>query len=110
MRKALLAIACTAGLIAPAFAQKAEIDAVNAQWIEFFNKGDFAGVASLYTADAAAFPPGSAMVQGRAAIGKMWKGMAERPETYDARRQGSRPRPRDRDLHPDDQGGRRHAT
>ena len=77
MRRALLTIACTAGLIAPAFAQKAEIDTVNAQWIEFFNKGDFAGVACLYTADAAAFPPGSAMVQGRAAIGEMWKGMAE---------------------------------
>jgi hypothetical protein len=41
----------------PAFAQKAEIEAVNAKWIEFFN--DFAGIASLYTSDAAAFPPGS---------------------------------------------------
>jgi hypothetical protein len=28
-----------AGLIAPAFAQKAEIEAVNAKWIDFFNKG-----------------------------------------------------------------------
>jgi ketosteroid isomerase-like protein len=43
-----------------------------------FNKGDFAGVASLYTADATAFPPGSAMVKGRVAIGEMWKGMAEK--------------------------------
>jgi ketosteroid isomerase-like protein len=41
-----------AGLIAPAFAQKAEIEAVNAKWIDFFNKGDFVGVASLYTEDA----------------------------------------------------------
>ena len=65
------------GLIAPASAQKAEIEAVNAKWIEFFNKGDFAGVASLYTTDATALPPGSAMVQGRAAIEVMWKGMAE---------------------------------
>jgi ketosteroid isomerase-like protein len=33
--------------------------------------------ASLYTTDATAFPPGSAMVQDRAAIGTMWKSMAE---------------------------------
>ena len=43
---------------------------------KFFNKGDFDGVASLYTVDATAFPPGSAMVKGRTAIGAMWKGMA----------------------------------
>lgn len=45
--------------------------------MELFNKGDFAGVSSLYTVDATAFPPGSAMVQGRAAIAAMWKDMAE---------------------------------
>ena len=66
------------GLIAPASAQKAEIEAVNAKWIEFFNKGDFAGVASLYTTDATAFPQGSPMVQGGAAIGAMFKSMAEK--------------------------------
>ena len=66
-----------AALIAPAFAQKAEIEAVNAKWIDFFNKGDFAGVASLYTEDATAFPPGSGMVKGRAAIEALWKSMAE---------------------------------
>ena len=78
MRRIALTIAFVAGLIAPASAQKAEIDAANAKWIEFFNKGDFAGVASLYTADATAFPPGSAMVQGAAAIGSMWKSMADK--------------------------------
>jgi uncharacterized protein (TIGR02246 family) len=56
---------------------KAEIEAVNAKWIDFFNKGDFAGVASLYTEDATAFPPGSGMVKGRAAIEALWKSMAE---------------------------------
>jgi uncharacterized protein (TIGR02246 family) len=61
----------------PAFAQKAEIEAMNAKWIDFFNKGDFAGVASLYTEDATAFPPGSGMVKGRAAIEALWKSMAE---------------------------------
>jgi uncharacterized protein (TIGR02246 family) len=50
---------------------------VNAKWIDFFNKGDFAGVASLYTDDATAFPPGSGMVKGRAAIEVLWKKMAE---------------------------------
>jgi ketosteroid isomerase-like protein len=31
---------------------------------ELFNKADFAGVVSLYTADATAFPPGSSERQG----------------------------------------------
>src|SRR3954469_1403678 len=64
-------------MIGPGLAQKAEIEAVNAKWIEFFNKGDFAGVASLYTTDATAFPPGSGMVNGATAIGAMWKSTAE---------------------------------
>jgi uncharacterized protein (TIGR02246 family) len=59
MRSIALVIALVAALIAPAFAQKAEI------------------VASLYTEDATAFPPGSGMVKGRAAIEAMWKSMAE---------------------------------
>jgi uncharacterized protein (TIGR02246 family) len=77
MRRIALALTFVLGLIAPSFAQKAEIEEVNAKWMEFFNKGDFAGVASLYTEDATAFPPGSGMVKGRAAIASMWKGMAE---------------------------------
>jgi uncharacterized protein (TIGR02246 family) len=77
MRRIALVIAFLTGLAAPAVAQKAEIEAMNAKWIELFNKGDFAGVASLYTDDATAFPPGSGMLKGRAAIGAMWKGMAE---------------------------------
>jgi uncharacterized protein (TIGR02246 family) len=77
MRTITLVIALLAGLIAPAFAQRAEIEAVNAKWIELFNKGDFDGIASLYTDDAAAFPPGFAIVKGRAAIRGMWKNMAD---------------------------------
>jgi uncharacterized protein (TIGR02246 family) len=77
MRRIALVIAFLAGLVAPAVAQKAEIEAVNAKWVELFNKGDFAGVAALYTDDATAFPPGSGMVKGRAAIAAMWQGMAE---------------------------------
>jgi uncharacterized protein (TIGR02246 family) len=77
MRRIALVIFFLSGLTAPAFAQKSEIDAVNAKWVEFFNNGDFAGIASLYTEDATAFPPGSGMVKGRPAIGTMWKNMAE---------------------------------
>ena len=76
-RSTLIALVILLGLAAPAAAQKAQIEAANAKWMDFFNKGNFDGVASLYTADATAFPPGSAMVRGRAAIGTMWKGMAE---------------------------------
>jgi len=77
MRNVVLVTAFLVGLITPAVAQKADIEAVNAKWIAFFNNGDFDGVASLYTVDATALPPGSAMVKGRAAIGAMWKGLAE---------------------------------
>jgi uncharacterized protein (TIGR02246 family) len=76
MQKIALLIAFLLALTAPAFAQKARIEAVNAKW-ELFNKGDFDGIAQLYTADAIALPPGSAMVRGRAAIGAMWKGLAQ---------------------------------
>jgi uncharacterized protein (TIGR02246 family) len=77
MRGIALLIVLVAALVAPAFAQKVEIEAVNEKWIDFFNKGDFAGVASLYTEDAHAFPPGSGIVKGRAAIEALWKSMAE---------------------------------
>ena len=64
MRRIALAIALVAVLVAPAFAQKAEIEAVNAKWIDFFNKGDFGGVASLYAEDATAFPTFSLKTKG----------------------------------------------
>ena len=78
MSRTALVIAFVLALMGSASAQKAEIEAANAKWTDFFSKGDFAGIASLYTADAVALPPGSAMVQGRAAIEAMWKGMAEK--------------------------------
>jgi uncharacterized protein (TIGR02246 family) len=93
MRSIGLAIAFIIGLIGPAAAQKADIEAANGKWMAYFNKGDFDGVASLYTADATAFPPGSAMVKGRAAIGAMWKSMADqvtdpKVSTIDVKRLG----------------------
>src|ERR1700752_3451417 len=78
MRRIALVIALVVVLSVPAFAQKAEIEAANAKWINFFNKGDFAGIASLYTEDATAFPPGAGMVKGRPGIEAMWEGMAEK--------------------------------
>ncbi len=93
MRSITLVIVFFVGLIVPAVAQKANIDAANAKWMEFFNKGDFDSVASLYTIDAMAFPPGSGMVKGRAAIAAMWKSMAEQASdpkvtTLDVKRLG----------------------
>jgi hypothetical protein len=58
MRRIALVIAFMIALAAPAVAQKAKIEAVNTKWMELFNKGDFEGVAQLYTVDAIAFPPG----------------------------------------------------
>jgi uncharacterized protein (TIGR02246 family) len=77
MRKNVLVIAFLIAFVVPAAAQKAQIEAVNAKWMELFNKGDFQAIAELYTVDAVAFPPGSSLVRGKAAIGAMWKSMAE---------------------------------
>ena len=77
MRWIVLMVVFLIALVAPADAQKAKIEAANARWIELFQKGDFDGLAQLYTADATAFPPGSAMVKGRAAIGNLLKNIAE---------------------------------
>ncbi|MFZ1094460.1 MAG: nuclear transport factor 2 family protein, partial [Xanthobacteraceae bacterium] len=109
MSRIAVVMAFFTALITSAFAQKAEIESVNAKWIDFFNKGDFAGVASLYTDDASAFPPGSGLVKGGAAIEAMWKGMAEqdwRSETHNPRCEATRPlfSARDRDVHPQNQG------
>ena len=108
MRKIALIAVFIVGLIAPAFAQKAEIEAANAKWMEFFDRGNFAGIASLYTDDATAFPPGSGMVKGDAAIGAMWKGLAEqvgdpKVTTLDVKRLGPTAAREIGDFQPDDQ-------
>ena len=50
-----------------------------------FYKGDFTGVASLYTDDAVALPPGSATVRGKSAMGRVERigGAGQRPESHD---------------------------
>jgi uncharacterized protein (TIGR02246 family) len=77
MRKIALMIVFLVAFSAPAFAQKARIETVNAKWVELFNKGDFEGIAQLYTGDAIALPPGLSIVRGRPAIGTMWKDLAQ---------------------------------
>ena len=57
MRRTALVIAFLAVLVAPAVAQKAKIEAVNAKWVELFGKGDFEGIAQLYTLTRPHFRP-----------------------------------------------------
>ena len=67
----VFALAATGGASADA---RVDIAAALASFAEAFNGGDSAGVAALYTADAALFPPGAARVDGRAAIQAFWQG------------------------------------
>jgi ketosteroid isomerase-like protein len=60
-------------------ALKASIEAVNAQFTEAVSRRDVAAIAQLYAADAQAYPPGLAVVSGRAAIQDMWKGLLSMP-------------------------------
>jgi uncharacterized protein (TIGR02246 family) len=77
MRRTLLISTFVIAMVSPAIAQKAEIEAGNKKFIEAFNRGDFAALASLYTKDATALPPGAAMVQGSAGIEALWKSFGE---------------------------------
>jgi uncharacterized protein (TIGR02246 family) len=52
---------------------RAEIDAVNARFIEAVRRGDAAGIAACYADDAAILPPGSEMVRGREGIEAFWR-------------------------------------
>lgn len=53
---------------------RVDIEAALASFAEAFNGGDGAGVAALYTEDAALLPPGEARVDGREAIQAFWQG------------------------------------
>lgn len=67
----VLALAATSGALAGA---REDIEAALATFATAFNNGDGAGVAVLYTDDAALLPPGEARVDGRAAIQAYWQG------------------------------------
>jgi len=64
-------------VVASGAQQKAEIEKLNAQFAERFNKGDAAGVAAMYTDDAVVLPPGAGIAKGRAEIEAFWKKAAE---------------------------------
>jgi len=81
MRRIGLVIVVIGTMVTFAFAQKAEIDVVNAKWTDLFNKGDFAGLAVLYTDDATAFLPGAEISRGAAEISRVWKGIGCRRES-----------------------------
>jgi ketosteroid isomerase-like protein len=64
---------------APAAAQepRAAIEEANAAFSALLAKGDAAGLAAMYAADAQAFPPNSDVVTGTAAIQKLWQGVLD---------------------------------
>lgn len=49
------------------------IEANNQKFVSALQRGDAAGVAALYTQNAYALPPGSDVIQGRAAIQAFWQ-------------------------------------
>jgi uncharacterized protein (TIGR02246 family) len=53
------------------------IEAVGKTLCERLNAGNTAGVAELYTEDAALMPPGAARLDGREAIRQFWQGMLD---------------------------------
>ncbi len=77
MKAAILAIPILVMAASAQAAIKSDIDAGNAQFVAAFNKGDAAGVAQLYTENAAALPPGGPMAKGRAAIQAFWQGVMQ---------------------------------
>ena len=49
----------------------------NSKWVEYYNKGDAKGIASLHTLDAVVIPPKSDFVVGRDNIEEMYKAEIE---------------------------------
>ena len=56
---------------------RAAIEAANKKFAAAAAKADAAGIASLYTTDAAAYPANSDVVRGREAIQMMWKSVID---------------------------------
>ena len=79
LRTALTAILLIGVASSGALAQNAE-DAIRQQvdtFVSTFNAGDGKALGDLYTEDAIVLPPGSAMVEGRQAIGEFWQGAVD---------------------------------
>lgn len=64
---------------------RSAIAAVNRQFEEAARKGDVDRLASLYTADAMAFPPDGPIVRGRDNIKQMWASVAQQMGLKDVR-------------------------
>jgi uncharacterized protein (TIGR02246 family) len=75
VKKLLLSVVTVGFLVTPAFADdlKANIEALNAKFVEAVNKGDAAAVAQFYTEDAALLPPDAPRMNGRAYIQAYWQ-------------------------------------
>lgn len=56
---------------------RAAIEAGNQKFVAALGRADAAAIASLYTADAAAFPPNADVVRGRDAIQKLWQSVID---------------------------------
>jgi uncharacterized protein (TIGR02246 family) len=52
---------------------RAAVEANNRKFEQAFHRGDAAGIAALYSGNARILPPGSEMMQGRAAIQAFWQ-------------------------------------
>jgi len=77
-----MAAVASAALLVPASAlatpgTRAAIEKAGADFAATFTKGDAAGVAAMYAADAQLFPPESDIVTGGVAIQKVWQGVID---------------------------------
>ncbi len=72
-----------AGLVStsPALAHsvEAQLNEINAKWVEALKQRDFAMIEALYTSDGLLLPPNSPAIQGPKAIVEVWKSWAELP-------------------------------
>ena len=74
---AILALVALLPTVAMAGEPRAHIDDALVKFVAAFNAGDAATVASLYTEDAALYPPGGEHVDGRSAIQAVWHSAIE---------------------------------
>ena len=72
-----------AGLIsanpASAHSVEAQLEEITVKWVEAFKQRDFMTIEGFYAPDGFLLPPNSPAIQGRQAIGEMWKSWRELP-------------------------------
>ena len=73
---AALLLAAGPGSAAPP-GPRAAIEEANGKFSAFLAKGDAAGLAAMYAADAKVFPPNSDIVSGGPAIQQLWQGVID---------------------------------